>query len=81
MPGLVAPRQAQNVLGEVVPGHLLGDRRDPHQPGLAPVALDVELTRVAEATEDLQGAVARCERRLGTAQLGRSDISTAAPER
>ena len=34
MPGSVAARQAQDVLGQVVQHHLLGDRGQAHQPGL-----------------------------------------------
>src|SRR6267143_6673459 len=42
----VALRQAQDVLGEVVENHLLGDRRDLVEPNLAPEPLDVELLGV-----------------------------------
>ena len=45
------------MLGQVVQHHLLSNRRDPHQPGLAPVALDVVVGRVAEPAVHLHRGV------------------------
>src|SRR5215468_4285245 len=65
----VRARQPQHVLGQVVERHLLGHRGDLVQAHLAPQALDVELLRVAEASERLQRGVARVEAGLGGEQL------------
>src|SRR3954469_11799285 len=53
----VAPREAEDVFGDVVHDHLLGDRRDLHQPRLAPVALDVVLLGVPEPAVGLHRPV------------------------
>ena len=42
---------------QVVQHHLLSSRRDPHQPGLALVALDVVFGRVAEPAVHLHRGV------------------------
>src|SRR5438876_2427776 len=67
---LVRPGQAEDVLGEVVEDHLLRDRGDAHQPGLAPVALDVVLAGVAEPAVGLHGRVGGGEAGLGGKELG-----------
>jgi hypothetical protein len=67
---LVRPGQAEDVLGEVIQHHLLRDRGDLEQPGLAPVALDVILLRVAVAAVGLQGRVGGLEAGLGGQELG-----------
>src|SRR6185295_1272771 len=59
--GSVGARQAEDVLGQIVERHLLGDRRDLVEPDLAPEALHVEFPRVPEAAEGLQRGVAGVE--------------------
>src|SRR5882757_97168 len=49
----VAPGQFQDMRSEEVQDHLLADRRDLHQPGLAEVARDVLLLRVTHAAVGL----------------------------
>src|SRR5690606_12346517 len=44
-------------LGDRVLGHLVGQRADPPQARVAPVALHLRLHRVAHAAEDLDAAV------------------------
>ena len=61
----VAPRQAQHVLSQVVEHHLLADRGDAGQPGLAEIPGDVVLLGVAHAAVCLQCAVGRVERGVG----------------
>src|SRR6476620_1001871 len=70
MPASVAPWETQDVLAHVVQHHLLADRRDPHEPGLAEVSLDVELLAVAEPAVHLERDVGGVEPRLGAQPLG-----------
>src|SRR5580693_3697848 len=77
----VRPGQAQHVLSEIAEDHLLRNRRDAHQPGLPPVALDVVLARVAEAAVHLHGDVGSLEAGLGRQELGQIRLLTAGQAR
>ena len=66
----MAAGQAEDVLGDVGQDHLLADRGDAQQAGLAEVALDVVLGGVAEAAVGLHGAVGGEEPGLGGEVLG-----------
>src|SRR5690606_9135570 len=65
----VTPGQPEHVLGRVVEHHLLADPRDPHEPRLAEVPLDVELLAVAEPAVGLQRGVGGEEAGLGAQVL------------
>src|ERR1700728_776725 len=73
----VRPGQAKHVLGEIAEDHLLRNRRDAHQPGFPPVALDVVLARVAKAAMDLHREVSGLEAGLGGQELGQIRLLTA----
>lgn len=67
---LIRPAQAEQVVSQVAQHHLLSSRRDPHQPGLAPVALDVVFGRVAEPAVHLHCGVRGRQGCVGGEQFG-----------
>ena len=67
---LVRPRQAENVLGQVIEHHLLGHWRYSHEPRFTPVPLDVIFGRIAKPTVRLQRGIRGREGGVGGEEFG-----------